>query len=94
MMGENKKYYLIFAIITFSAAVMIAHGARMMFQGIFKPNSYYPAPTPTTIDFWFDWTILLILGIIVFSLALSTFYRNFSKNKNKKVEDKPFFNPS
>lgn len=65
---------------------MIAHAARMMFQGIFKPDSYYPAPTPATIDFYFDWLTLLILGIIVFSYSLIQFFKN-QKNRIEKRQE-------
>jgi len=54
---------IIFIILAGSA--MIAHALRMITQGIFFPNSYYPAPLPTELDFWFDWMILLVFGISV-----------------------------
>jgi hypothetical protein len=63
-------------LIVFSGGIMSAHGLRMIFQGIFKPNSYYPAPTPASFDFWFDWTTLLILGIIIFYFGITAFYHN------------------
>ena len=70
---------------------MAAHGARMMFQGLFHPNSYYPAPTPMTFDFWFDWTTLLILGLIIFYLGVSSFYIKEKTNTktNVKAKTKP-----
>jgi hypothetical protein len=54
-------------IIVFAGSMMIAHGLRMMTQGIFFPDSIYPAPVLSSIDFWFDWFVLCLFGIgIVF----------------------------
>jgi hypothetical protein len=58
-------------LILVSGALMIGHGARMIYQGIFYPNSYY---SPNYFDILFDWTTLLILGIIMFYLGLKIFY--------------------
>jgi len=41
------------------AASAIGQGARMLFQGIFAPGSYY---VPNVLDLAFDWGILLALG--------------------------------
>ena len=86
----GKKFYLKTLVFLLSASIMIGHGARMIYQGLFRPNSYYPAPTPYTLDFWFDWTILLILGIIVFIFVIKNFYHRETKRKEKEI----FFNPS
>jgi len=50
-------------VIIFTGSPMIAHGLRMMIQGVLYPNSYYPASIPSTINFWFDWFLLSIFGI-------------------------------
>lgn len=63
-------------LLVFSGGIMFAHAARMMYQGIFQPTSYYPAPTPATVDFWFDWTTLLVLGVIIFYFGITAFYHN------------------
>lgn len=52
-------------LIILAGSAMIAHALRMITQGIFFPNSIYPAPLPTELDFWFDWVILLVFGISV-----------------------------
>ncbi len=86
-MNEKKKRFDLFVIIfVLSGSVMIAHAARMMYQGIFRPDSYYPAPTPSTIDFYFDWLTLLVLGIIVFSYSLYIFFRNQKIKIEKEVD--------
>lgn len=93
----GKKKYIKSIILAFSAAIMIGHGARMMYQGLFKPNSYYPAPTPYSIDFYFDWLTLLILGLIVFYFVITSFYKKYRQDKidNEKIEEnKTVFNPS
>ncbi len=83
MILRREKIKTILLVI--SGGIMFAHGARMMYQGIFRPNSYYPAPTPATIDFWFDWTTLLILGIIIFYFGITAFYNNQTITyKNRK----------
>lgn len=61
---------------------MIAHGTRMMYQGIVHPNSYYPAPTLSSFDFYFDWLTLTIVGIIVFTIALISFYKKKEENES------------
>ena len=89
MIDKKKRFKILIGILLLSGAIMIGHGARMMYQGIFKPNSIYPAPTPNTIDFYFDWMTLLILGIMIFSYATFMFYKS-QKNKdtydNKNLE--------
>ena len=93
----GKKKYVKTIILAISAAIMIGHGARMMFQGLFHPNSYYPAPTPLRIDFWFDWATLLVLGSIVFYFVITSFYKKLREDKIKKEsneENKILFNPS
>jgi hypothetical protein len=62
-------------LIVFAGSMMVAHGLRMMMQGMFYPTSYYPAPVPTSFDFWFDWFTLSFIGGIVFLWGLVEFYR-------------------
>lgn len=92
----GKKKYFKTIILSFSAAIMIGHGARMMYQGLFKPNSYYPAPTPYTFDFYFDWLTLFVFGFIVFYFVISPFYNKIRKDKRKRKteENIKLYNPS
>jgi len=77
-----KKKDVIWTIFfVFAGSTMIAHGARMMFQGLFRPLSVYPAPVPSTLDFWFDWMILALLGVILFSYGLKAFYQRTKQRK-------------
>ncbi len=69
-------------ITVFAGTIMIAHGLRMMTQGIFFPDSFYPAPVPSSIDFWFDWFTLAIIGGLIFYLGLQSFYEQ-QKRKQK-----------
>lgn len=64
---------------------MIGHGARMMYQGLFHPFSYYPAPTPYTIDFYFDWLTLAALGLFILLYSLRSFYR-YHTHANQSLE--------
>ena len=58
---------------------MVAHGLRMMTQGLFFPHSIYPAPVPTSFDFWFDWFTLTVMGIVVFALGIFSFYHQMKQ---------------
>ncbi len=91
---KNARKNFLFAAFFLSGVIMIGHGARMIYQGLFKPDSYYPAPTPGTVDFYFDWLTLLILGIIVLSFSIYTFYYMQEKKQKSKKEEKMFLNPS
>jgi len=73
------------SIFVISGATMAAHGARMMYQGLFHPTSYYPAPTPTSLDFYFDWLTLTVLGILVFAIAIYSFYQNKKTKQEKHI---------
>ena len=64
---------------------MIAHGLRMMIQGLLYPTSIYPAPVPTGIDFWFDWFTLAVMGSVVFVIGLTSFYQQVKTNDEKKT---------
>lgn len=73
--NQFSKYPIIWYIaIVVAGAMMIAHGMRMMYQGLFQPGSVYPAPLPTGIDFWFDWMLLAVFGCIIFIYGLHHFY--------------------
>jgi hypothetical protein len=79
--SNKKMFYLKITMFTLSGAIMIGHGARMMYQGFFQPHSYYPAPTPSTIDFYFDWMVLATLGLLVLGYTFYTFYRYHSRKE-------------
>ena len=72
-------------IIILSGSTMIAHGLRMMIQGLLYPTSIYPAPVPTGIDFWFDWFTLAVMGSVVFVIGLTSFYQQVKTNDEKKT---------
>ncbi len=66
-------------LLVFSGAIMIAHGMRMIYQGLFQPHSYYQ---PGLFDILFDWTTLIILGICIFYFGITGFYQqSFLKNQ-------------
>lgn len=77
----TEHFYLKTFLFVLAGAIMIGHGARMMYQGLFQPLSYYPAPTPNTIDFYFDWLTLAILGLFIVLYSIHTFYRYRVKTK-------------
>jgi hypothetical protein len=61
---------------------MIAHGSRMISQGLFYPNSVYK---PGMFDLLFDWFTLLFLGGFVAWYGFTTFY----KDRLQKKSDEP-----
>ena len=69
---------------------MIAHGLRMMTQGMFFPNSIYQAPVPTGLDFWFDWFTLCLIGIIIFYIGWKQWLFWMRQSKKKRSSDKRF----
>jgi len=73
---QNRKFWIKTSIFLLAGTMMIAHGARMIFQGVFCQGSYY---TPGIFDLFFDWLTLLIVGIIVFYYTISTFYKKYSE---------------
>ncbi len=79
----KQKTKLIISIL--AGSTMIAHGLRMMVQGLFYPTSIYPAPVPTGIDFWFDWFTLALMGSVVFVIGLTSFYQQVKTNDEKKT---------
>lgn len=87
---KNKKY-LLFVVLFLSGCIMIGHGSRMIYQGVFHPDSYY---SPAMFDIFFDWATLLVLGIIVLSFSILTFYRIQNKKQKDKKEEQMFLNPS
>jgi len=72
---EKNRFPSVTLVLIFASVVMIAHGLRMMVQGIFYPTSYYPAPLPTRLDFWFDWCSLFVLGALVLGIAMKRWMR-------------------
>ncbi len=86
--NEIKSFILIFA-----ASLMIGHGARMIYQGLFLKETSY---TPVLFDILLDWLTLLVLGIIMLLFGLSIFYKNMYKKheKEKNKKDMIFVNPS
>ena len=88
---KNKVYAKI-AIFFLSGTIMIGHGARMIYQGVFQKGSYY---SPNTFDIFFDWASLLILGFIIIVMAFLAFYHTMERKqliKNNKSEGRA--NPS
>jgi formate hydrogenlyase subunit 3/multisubunit Na+/H+ antiporter MnhD subunit len=90
-MRKSNKKNLLFIVFFLSGCIMIGHGSRMIYQGVFRPESYY---SPGLFDIFFDWATLLFLGIIVLSFSISTFYSMQNKKQKDKKEEKMFLNPS
>ncbi len=85
---NSKKSVIATVFIILAGSTMIAHGLRMMTQGIFFPNSIYPAPVPTTVDFWFDWFILSVLGIIIVVIGMKRWIQWIRRKKQKESSEK------
>ncbi len=51
---------------------MVAHGLRMIYQGVFQPGTLYQ---PNTFDLYFDWLTLVILGCLLFGFSCIQIYR-------------------
>ena len=68
-----SKGLLPLSIILFSGALMIAHGLRMIIQGVFYPTMTYQ---PNLFDLFFDWLTLCVLGVFVFCFAAYRFYQS------------------
>jgi len=83
---KNKvhKTFWIQILFLLSGALMIAHALRMIYQGVFHPETAY---TPNTFDLFFDWTTLSILGVIVFVSTVFTIY-HMMQNKKKQRSNK------
>lgn len=84
---RTRSSLLTTVLIIFSGSAMIAHSLRMMTQGIFFPKSFYPAPVPTSVDFWFDWFVLCILGISIIIIGAKQWKRWFDHQQKKKQMD-------
>jgi hypothetical protein len=83
-------------VFALSGAIMIGHGARMMYQGIFAPGSLY---APNTFDLFFDWLTLAILGCFILWFALSLFFHDIGSKTTKRkqqtlTEEKIYSHPT
>ena len=78
-------------LIVVAGSMMIAHGLRMMTQGLFFPQSIYPAPLPTSLDFWFDWFTLAVIGFFLFLYGVQSFYE---QQKKKDIINQPVIHPT
>jgi hypothetical protein len=78
-------------LLILAGSAMIAHGLRMMTQGLLYPNSIYPAPVPTSIDFWFDWFTLAVLGFIILYIGGKQWMQWVKKKRLKKDTQKKTF---
>ena len=85
---KDKSFLKYTLIIILAGSAMIAHGLRMMIQGLLYPTSIYPAPVPTGIDFWFDWFTLSILGIIILYIGGKRWMQWIQKKKDKNKDSK------
>ena len=72
---KNRNYIKI-SIFFLSGIIMIGHGARMIYQGVFIKGSTY---TPNTFDLFFDWIFLLICFLSVLICFSKVFQVVFSK---------------
>ena len=70
---------------------MVAHGMRMMTQGLFFPHSIYPAPVPTSFDFWFDWFTLCVLGCIIVYIGATRWVQLVHRKKSTESTEKQSF---
>jgi hypothetical protein len=75
------KYGKILLVIA-SGTMMLAHGARMIYEGISGKNVY----RPDTFDIFFDWTTLAIAGLIMFSWGLYLFYSRYQRDHEVEWE--------
>ncbi len=66
------------ALIAVSGVIMIAHGSRMISQGLFYPGSVYQ---PGLFDLLFDWFTLLFLGGFVAWYGFTRFYKDANLKK-------------
>jgi len=57
-----------FVLFAMAGAAMVGQASRMIYQGLFQPNSVY---APRGVDLVFDWATLLLLGVGVLGY---TFY--------------------
>lgn len=74
--SKQNRFYGKITLFALSGAIMIGHGARMLYQGIFAPGSTY---SPNTFDLFFDWLTLAILGCFILWFAVSVYYQGIEK---------------
>lgn len=84
---ENNHFYLKIFAFLLSGAIMIGHGLRMIYQGVFAPNSYYH---PNTFDLFFDWGSLLVLGFFVLWFSLTQFKKYYTARYNSENKEEDF----
>jgi membrane-bound ClpP family serine protease len=75
-------FYATIGVFLLSGAIMIGHGTRMIYQGIFAQDSVYQ---PNFFDLFFDWLTLAILGCFVLWFAVSQFYKTYSTYKKQQA---------
>lgn len=66
--STQRIFYLRALLFSLAGAAMIGQAGRMIYQGVFQPQSVY---IPNTVDLLFDWATLAILGLC---LLCYTFY--------------------
>jgi len=71
--NSNYTKSIIFLL---SGCIMVAHGGRMIYQGLCCKGSYY---IPGLFDIIFDWLTLLFLGIIILYYAFVSIYKTDAK---------------
>jgi len=91
MTGYHEKHkvptkigLLPISLILVSGTLMIAHGLRMIVQGVFFPTMTYQ---PNVFDLFFDWLTLCILGVFLFCFAA---YRFYFSTKYLRYKDRRF----
>ncbi len=76
-----------YAIIAIAGTIMIAHGSRMIAQGILSPNICY---IPNYFDLIFDWLTLILLGFFITWFGFFEFYKRekkiFNQRRNKRIK--------
>jgi hypothetical protein len=87
---DNFKIF----VYVISGSIMIGHGLRMIYQGVFfKGSSYFP----NTFDIFFDWLTLAVLGSIIFYFGIKKFYKKTEEKKYYLINsknDEPFNFPT
>lgn len=94
--SNKNRFYGKITLFVLSGTIMIGHGARMLYQGIFAPGSTY---APNTFDLFFDWLTLVILGCFILWFALSLFFHGAGSKTTKKkhqalAEEKIYTHPT
>ena len=78
---NTKKEYVFIALFILAGSIMIGHGFRMIYHGIFDQGSSY---SPNYFDVLFDWLTLALLGFFVLAFALFSFYKRYKANLTDK----------